>query len=91
MLSPNCVCWVGLPVYVLASSKLDQTVSRRPQVWTGLSGGQRICAGIYGDLQVWEACGMSVWVHTAGPARDLGTRGGSKIWAVVLGGQKECG
>jgi len=51
-----CVCHSPL------NSRLDSPVSRRPRVWTGVSCGWRVCAGIWGHLQVWGSPGMSVCV-----------------------------
>lgn len=46
----------------LANSKLSQLGSRKPWVQGGLLGRWRDLAGIWGDLRVWGAGGMSVWV-----------------------------
>lgn len=60
MPSPNCVCVGSACGFASKSFELDQTVSRGPQVQEGLSGGQRIHACIWRDLQVWRVCETSV-------------------------------
>lgn len=68
----------GVHVYLSENSKPNSLVSRRPQVWSGVSGGWKVCVGIWGHLQVWNACGTSVPV-------------GSEPWPGAAGKLEICG
>lgn len=50
----------GVHVYLPDNSKLNSPARRRPQVCAGASGEWKICASIWGRLQVWDPCGTSM-------------------------------